>query len=174
VRVGPLWIGPPWEAVPADATPVVIDPGQAFGTGAHPTTRLCLELLNGCEPSSLADLGCGSGVIAIAAARLGFAPVTAVDREAPALEATRANAAANGVELSVVQADLLTDALPEAALAVANLELALVGPVAERFAGRKLIASGYLERDGPVPRGWRRLERRVLDGWAAELFERTG
>jgi ribosomal protein L11 methyltransferase len=173
-RVGRLWIGPPWESPPADAIPVVVDPGQAFGTGAHPTTRLCLELLSACEPSSIVDLGCGSGVLAIAAARLGFAPVTAVDCEPAAVEAAIANAAANDVEMTVVRADLLTDVAPHASLAVANLELALVCPVAERFGGRLLIASGYLERDGPRPRGWRRRERRVLDGWAAELFERVG
>ena len=73
---------------------LVIDPGQAFGTGAHATTRLCLELLLELEPpGSFADLGCGSGVLAIAAARLGFAPVTAVDSERAAVEATLENAA---------------------------------------------------------------------------------
>ena len=74
-----------------------MDPGQAFGTGAHPTTRLSLELLLGLEPrGSLADLGCGSGVLALAAARLGFAPVTAVDSEQAAVEATLENARVNG------------------------------------------------------------------------------
>ena len=77
---------------------VVIDPGQAFGTGAHHTTRLCLELLLELEPGgALADWGCGSGVLAIAAARLGWEPVLACDSEPVAVEATRANAAANGV-----------------------------------------------------------------------------
>ncbi len=76
---------------------LVVDPGQAFGTGAHATTRLCLELLLDVEPrGSLADLGCGSGVLALAAARLGFAPVVALDHEAAAVEATLENARANG------------------------------------------------------------------------------
>ena len=79
VRVGPLWLGPPWLEPDADALPVVIDPGRAFGTGAHATTRLCLELLLGCERGSLADFGSGSGVLAIAAAKLGFEPVSAFD-----------------------------------------------------------------------------------------------
>src|SRR5581483_8593025 len=79
VRLGPLWVGPPWEAAPAGALPVVIDPGRAFGTGAHPTTRLCLELLLEQPPGALVDVGCGSGVLAIAAAKLGHGPVVALD-----------------------------------------------------------------------------------------------
>jgi ribosomal protein L11 methyltransferase len=86
-----IWIRPPWAQPRDDAVDLVIDPGQAFGTGAHPTTRLALELILGLAPAdaargdrplgSFADLGCGSGVLAIAAARLGFAPVIAVDNE---------------------------------------------------------------------------------------------
>ena len=82
VRIGALWVGPPWEQPSADAVAVVIDPGRAFGTGAHATTRLCLELLQDAEPGSLLDVGSGSGVLSIAAAKLGFAPV-AVRRIAP-------------------------------------------------------------------------------------------
>ena len=83
---------------------LVIDPGRAFGTGAHPTTRLCLELLleladDGAR-GSLCDLGCGSGVLSIAAARLGFGPVTALDSDRLAVEATTANARDNGVALA--------------------------------------------------------------------------
>ena len=101
VRIGRLWVGPPWEEPPADAIAVVIDPGRAFGTGAHATTRLCLELLQEVEPTSLLDVGCGSGVLSIAAAKLGFAPIRAVDVDDVALETTRANAAANEVEIEV-------------------------------------------------------------------------
>src|SRR4051812_20136737 len=97
---GQIYVRPPWEA-PAlrpNVTEIVIDPGQAFGTGAHPTTVLCLELMLDLKPrGSFADLGCGSGVLAIAAAKLGFGPVTAIDAERQAIEATRANALANGV-----------------------------------------------------------------------------
>ena len=88
-----LTVRPPWE--PAGATPLdlVIDPGQAFGTGAHASTRLSLELMLGLAPrGALLDLGCGSGVLAIAAAKLGFAPVVAVDNDRAAIEATAANA----------------------------------------------------------------------------------
>ena len=98
VRVGPLWIGPPWHEPPPDATPIVIDPGRAFGTGAHPTTQLCVELLLELEPASVVDFGCGSGVLSIVAAKLGFAPVIALDADENAVAATIANAAANGVE----------------------------------------------------------------------------
>ena len=98
---GRLWVRPPWEAAPLrpGVLDLVIDPGQAFGTGAHPTTRLCLELLLGLEPrGSLADLGCGSGVLAIAAARLGFEPGhRAWTPTAAAVDATHENARANGV-----------------------------------------------------------------------------
>src|SRR5437016_3537985 len=64
IRIGPLWVGPPWEEAPPGAVAVWIDPGRAFGTGAHPTTRLCLELLLDVRRGSLLDVGCGSGVIA--------------------------------------------------------------------------------------------------------------
>src|SRR4051794_15571977 len=97
---GKIYVRPPWEeaALRPGVTEIVIDPGQAFGTGTHPTTALCLELMLDLKPrGSFADLGCGSGVLAIAAARLGFEPVTAIDAERQAVEATRANANANGV-----------------------------------------------------------------------------
>src|SRR4029450_12991759 len=71
----------PWEAPDPGSIVVVVDPGRAFGTGAHATTRLSLELLLGVSPASLVDVGCGSGVIAVAAAKLGFAPVVALDSD---------------------------------------------------------------------------------------------
>jgi ribosomal protein L11 methyltransferase len=172
VRIGPLWVGPPWEAPPSRAAAIVIEPAQAFGTGAHATTRLCLELLLRCEPQSVVDLGCGSGVLAVAAARLGFAPVVAVDRDAAAVAAAAANARANGIRIDAVQADVKVDSLPHAELALANLDRALVPVAASRFEGRLLIASGYLAGDSVAPEGWRRLARRQREGWAADLFER--
>ena len=96
--VGPLRVRPPWELARPGALDVVIDPGQAFGTGAHPTTRLSLELL--CELPArgpLADWGCGSGVLALAAARLGFDPVLACDHDPASVEATLAAAETNGI-----------------------------------------------------------------------------
>src|SRR4051794_34252723 len=88
VEIGRLWIGPPWEEPAPGLVPVVIDPGQAFGTGGHPTTRLCLALLQELERGSVLDVGCGSGVLSIAAAKLGYAPVLGVDVEPQAIAAT--------------------------------------------------------------------------------------
>ena len=172
VRVGPLWIGPPWLEPPADATPVVIDPGRAFGTGAHPTTRLCIELLLERGRTSLLDVGCGSGVVSIAAARLGFGPVRAIDVDPAAVDATRSNAAVNGVVVDAGLVDALEADLPEAGLAVANIALEPVRLVAGRLRSRRLIASGYLAAGDPAPLGWRRLVRRTAAGWAADLYER--
>jgi ribosomal protein L11 methyltransferase len=166
VRIGRLWVGPPWEEPPADALAVVIDPGRAFGTGAHATTRLCLELLQELEPTSLLDVGCGSGVLSVAAAELGFAPVHAVDLDDVALETTRANAAANGVAVEVG-----TEPSPSR-LAVMNIALDVVERLLPELPVERAVTSGYLDRDEPQVDGWRRVTRRARDGWAADLFER--
>ncbi len=172
VRIGRVWIGPPWEETPGDAIAVVIDPGRAFGTGGHATTRLCLELLGELEPGSLADVGCGSGVLAVAAVRLGFAPVIALDHDVTATEAARRNAQANGVELDIRQADALAGVLPEADVVVANVSAAFAGRLRLHPGTRSLIASGYLESDRPEPEGFAPATRRIADGWAADLFLR--
>ena len=88
-HAGGLWIGPPWIDPPAGETAVVVDPGRAFGTGAHPTTRASIDMLARLDRGSLLDAGCGSGVVSVAAARLGFAPVTAVDVDEVAVEVAR-------------------------------------------------------------------------------------
>jgi ribosomal protein L11 methyltransferase len=172
VRIGPLWIGPPWEAPPEDATAVVIDPGRAFGTGAHATTRLCLELLLELPRGSVVDVGCGSGVLAIAAARLGFRPILAVDTDAAAVEVTIGNAAANGVELEVRQADARTEDLPAADLAFLNVSADTVAEVAPRLDVAHVVASGYLASDRPDPPGFRSVRRVETAGWAADLLRR--
>ncbi len=172
VEVGRLWVGPPWESPPGDAVAVVIDPGRAFGTGAHPTTQLCLRLLQDIESASLLDVGCGSGVLSIAAALLGFEPVSGVDVESAAVDATRANAAVNGVRIEVELVGS-EDALPSTSIAVANISLAAVSSVAERVDAETLVASGYLLSDRPSLTGWVHFERRVLDGWAADVFHRS-
>jgi ribosomal protein L11 methyltransferase len=170
VRVGRLWLGPPWEDPDGDAVPVVIDPGLAFGTGAHATTRLCLELLLEREPGSVLDLGCGSGVLAVAAARLGFAPVTALDVDPAAVKAAGENARRNAVEIDVRCADVFADELPKAQLALANITLDATQELAPRLPSTELIASGYLAAEQPAPAGWVHQERREVDGWAADLF----
>jgi ribosomal protein L11 methyltransferase len=172
VRVGGLWVGPPWEEPDPNAVPVVIDPGRAFGTGGHPTTRLCLELLEQEERGSVLDVGCGSGVLSIAAARLGFAPVLAVDVDPQAVEATERNAAENGVTIDVRRADLRDGELPETALALANITGDAVEELSPRLRSARLISSGYLVFDEPRLEGYR-VERRVeAGGWAADLHVR--
>jgi ribosomal protein L11 methyltransferase len=173
VRVGGLWVGPPWEEPASDAIAVVIDPGRAFGTGAHPTTRLCLALLQRIRRTSLLDAGCGSGVLAVAAAKLGFRPVSAVDSDEAAIDETRRNAAANGVRVEARLADALADPLPHATTTVANLAIEFVDPIAERVRSDHLVVSGYLTAEAPTPAGWRRVERLEVEGWAADRFERA-
>jgi ribosomal protein L11 methyltransferase len=172
VRIGRLWVGPPWEQPDDDVIAIVIDPGRAFGTGAHASTRLSLELLGGLTPAGLLDLGCGSGVVAVAAAKLGFSPVVAVDFDEAAVEATRATAAANDVAVETFRADVLVDPLPQAEVAVANIALQVVEALAARLRTRLLVASGYLARERPTVAGWHTVERRESEGWAADLLER--
>jgi ribosomal protein L11 methyltransferase len=173
VRVGPLWIGPPWESPPGDVIAIVIDPGRAFGTGAHPTTRLCLELLLDGPPGSLLDVGCGSGVLAIAAAKLGYAPVVAVDVDPVAVETAAGNAEANGAAITARAADALAEpSLPTAEVAVANITLSSVEAVSARLDCSRLITSGYLASDRPRFDGFRTMRRVEAEGWAADLSAR--
>jgi ribosomal protein L11 methyltransferase len=173
VRVGSLWIGPPWESAPADALAVTIDPGRAFGTGAHATTRLCLELLLDLPRGSLADLGCGSGVLAIAAAGLGFAPVLALDTDPHAVDATVANAARNGAAVEASLGDALADPVPACDVLVANIERSVVETLARRARARHLVLSGYLESDELHLGSYARVRRLVADGWAADRLVRA-
>jgi ribosomal protein L11 methyltransferase len=170
--VGPLWIGPPWEQPPEEGIAVVIDPGRAFGTGSHPTTQLCLGFLTDLDPSSLLDVGCGSGVLSIAAAKLGFGPVVAIDLDPAAVEAARRNAFANGVEIEVRHGDALEENLPGTELVLANMNLAAVEPLASRIGARRLVTAGYFHSRMPDLLGYSHRERRIDGGWAADLFER--
>jgi ribosomal protein L11 methyltransferase len=177
-----IWVRPPWAAARDGALDVVVDPGQAFGTGAHPTTRLSLELILGLEPrGSFADLGCGSGVLAIAAALLGFGPITAVDNEQAALDATSENASVNGVRLDRLErVNLREDPPPHADTMAANLVRPLLLEVAKRMEGRPaaLILSGLLDEEADevgaafaaaLPPLAER-ERRSAQGWTALLL----
>jgi ribosomal protein L11 methyltransferase len=185
-----LTVRPPWEPPAGTALDIVIDPGQAFGTGAHATTRLCLELLleladcGSAGLGELLDLGCGSGVLAIAGARLGYAPVTAVDNDPASLVAARENAERNGVSLTVSRHDLRADPVLTAPTVVANLLAPLLVTWASRLADgavlpSRLIASGLLahEADGVAGHfaglGLRETARRYGGEWAALLVERA-
>ncbi|MGD0198800.1 MAG: 50S ribosomal protein L11 methyltransferase [Solirubrobacteraceae bacterium] len=174
----------PWHpAEPDGLIDLVIEPAQAFGTGAHATTRMCLELLVTLAPGSgpLLDIGCGSGVLAIAAAKLGFAPVRAIDNDPLAVAATAANAAANDALLEARQADLRTDALAPARTIVANLLLEPLLALAGRLERppERLIASGLLLGQGEalaqefaVRHDLHEIERRSEGEWLALLFGR--
>ena len=177
---GKLWVRPPWEepAVRPGVTEVVIDPGRAFGTGTHPTTRLCLELMLELDGrGSFADLGCGSGVLSITAAKLGFSPVRAYDSDRLAVEATLLNARSNGVVLDVVERfDLRSGAPPVADVVAANLMRPLLLSLTEAVRGGPdvVIASGLLESEADeVSSAFAPLvERRRLSmkGWTALLL----
>ena len=194
LAAGRLHVRPPWEAPMArpGVEEIVIDPGQAFGTGAHPTTLGCLELLveladqsavaGRAEPGALADFGCGSGVLAIAAAKLGFEPVLAVDADRAAVAATVRNARANGVGLARVErVNLRDEAPPHAETVVANLMRGLLVRLAPRLRGRAprtAIVSGLLDHEAgevagalaPVLAERRRVSAR---GWTTLLLERS-
>ena len=175
VVVGPFWIGPPWLPPDSERDTIVIEPGLAFGTGAHGSTRAALELLvrDPAPRRGLLDIGCGSGVLAIAAARLGHAPVAALDRDPHAVQATAANAGENGADVTAWEADALADALPDAPLQLANLQLELLEPLFARgVMGPRVIVSGLLESEPFAPAGYAVRDRATADGWQALLLER--
>ena len=145
-----LWIVPSWHESPDPAAVnLILDPGMAFGTGSHPTTRLCLEWLerNVSADCSVLDYGCGSGILAIAAARLGAGKVAGVDIDPQAVEAAKANAERNGV--SALFADSAEPVAGEYDLVVANIlsnPLRVLAPAicAHVRSGGQLALSGIL------------------------------
>ncbi len=151
-----LWLRPSWEPERKGAVDLVVDPGQAFGTGAHPTTRLCLEYLleladAGEAHGPLVDLGTGSGVLAIAAAKLGWGPVTGYDHEPAAIEASALNASTNDVELHLHRMNL-RESLPELApTVVANMTSPILKAVGRHMRG--LPGETRRNNSGEVPAG---------------------
>ena len=145
-----LWICPSWRDVPDEnAVNVMLDPGLAFGTGTHPTTSLCLQWLDGLDLNgkTVIDFGCGSGILAIAAARLGAGPVAGVDIDPQAVEAARANAERNGV--AALFADSAEPVAGEYDVVVANIlsnPLRVLAPAicAHVRPGGRLALSGIL------------------------------
>jgi ribosomal protein L11 methyltransferase len=181
VGVRPSW----WE--PKDGLiDVMVDPGRAFGTGGHPTTRLCLGLLVELEEAGeaagpIADWGTGSGVLGIAAAKLGWSPIAGCDRELASLETARANAEANGVEMSIERVDVREGPPPVAPSVVANLTGNLLKDCAGHLtaAGKapaRLVCSGMLgsEVDEVVaafaPTGLSESDRRIEGDWGGLLL----
>ncbi|NLT35772.1 MAG: methyltransferase [Gaiellales bacterium] len=187
LEIGRLYVRPPWE--PASRPPlldVCINPGLAFGTGLHETTRGVLRLLAGEEtcgavgaPGALLDAGCGSGILSIAASRLGYGPIRAFDADPLAVEAARANCAANGIEVEVVQATVAAadaDWLRGATVAANIAEkpvLELLGRVAELGSEgrpRRLMAAGLLQGEQECAVA----ERAVEGGWRVAAALRDG
>jgi ribosomal protein L11 methyltransferase len=156
-----LYVRPPWEPAgeQVDVHDIVIDPAQAFGTGAHATTRLCLQLMlelavDG-PRGAVIDIGSGSGVLAIAAAKLGYGPVVALDNDRESIAAVADNAVANGVHVDARRFDLRHDVLPEiegmpAPVVLANLlrplllQLADAMPILDTSGRLDLICGGLL------------------------------
>jgi ribosomal protein L11 methyltransferase len=190
---GRLWLRPSWEDPREGAIDLVVDPGRAFGTGSHPTTRLCLECLLELEAAGeaggpLTDLGTGSGVLAIAASKLGWGPVHAYDHEAPAIEAAAANAAANGVSIQLERINLREHLPALAPTTVANLTAPILHAIAAQLQGGRgspppapttLICSGLLLSELNevaatfAPAGLHEADRRRDGDWAALLLRRA-
>jgi ribosomal protein L11 methyltransferase len=178
-----VYVRPSWFDPREGTIDVVIDPGHAFGTGAHATTRMCIEALiehSEGDPGGLTDLGTGSGVLAIAAAKLGWKPVSGFDHEPAALQASAENAAANGVELELSRLNLRETLPPLAPTVVANLTAPLLrhvaAGIAEREPPRRLVCSGLLETEGDsvseafAAAGLTESRRRSDGDWASISF----
>lgn len=146
-----MWIVPTWHIPPnADAINIVLDPGLAFGTGSHPTTSLCLQWLSEqpLQNKSVLDYGCGSGILAIAAKKLGACSVSGVDIDAQAIIASNFNGQQNQVEINFFDADTFTDQTFD--IVVANIlssALMVLAPALAKYCktGAKLALSGILE-----------------------------
>jgi len=183
---GRVGVRPSWWEPKEGLIDVVIDPGRAFGTGGHPTTRLCLGLLVELEEAGeaagpIADWGTGSGVLGIAAAKLGWSPITGCDRELASLETARANAEANGVEMSIEHVDVREGPPPIAPSVVANLTGNLLKDCADqltaaREAPARLVCSGMLESEVDevvaafASTGLSESDRRIEGDWGGLLL----
>ncbi|HVE89583.1 MAG TPA: 50S ribosomal protein L11 methyltransferase [Burkholderiaceae bacterium] len=172
-----LWIVPSWHKPPENATVVRLDPGIAFGTGTHPTTRLCLTWLDASLRAgvSVLDYGCGSGILAIAAAKLGAATVVGVDIDPQALAAARANSRANGVDAGYTDLHEFSQSNISFDVVLANIlsnPLKLLAPaLVARVAPRGfLVLSGILERQvDEVIAAYRHADATLrLESWRAD------
>ena len=148
-----FWIVPTWHEPPAQARQIIrLDPGLAFGTGTHPTTRMCLRWIAGQQIlGQVLDYGCGSGILAIAAAQKGASPVDAVDIDPAAVQSTRLNAIANHVSLNAGLPEVIQSAQGGYQTVLANIlatPLKVLAPLlcAHVAAGGKLVLAGILAR----------------------------
>ncbi len=155
ITIGRLTVAPPWEPGSDPVFTIIVNPSVGFGTGHHATTRLTLHALQNLpvEGRTVLDIGCGSGVLAIAAAKLGAASATGIDIDADALDNARENAGLNhsGDSVRFQQGDF-RDAAPRADVVMANLTGALLEKSAARLAesvspGGHLIVSGFMEHE---------------------------
>jgi ribosomal protein L11 methyltransferase len=170
------WIVPSWHEPPAAAQQVIrLDPGLAFGTGTHPTTRMCLRWIarQGVVGPQVLDYGCGSGILAIGAARWGAQAITAVDIDPAAVEATHLNAQANGVTLTAGLPDRASGTFDLVLANILATPLKVLAPLLcshVREGGGHLVLAGILARqaqelkDAYAP--WLALQvSDELDGW---------
>jgi ribosomal protein L11 methyltransferase len=179
-----LIVRPAWAPAPPDGMiDIVLDEGGAFGAGTHPTTRTCLGLMLAMTPEgSFADLGCGSGVLAILAGLLGFSPLTAFDIQPGSVEATRVNAVRAGVEIEAAVADLSVEPAPPAVSFVANVPPAVHAGIAaswrEAPEPRVGLLSGFAaeDADGVVQAyaacGFAERRRHIAQGWVVSEMSR--
>lgn len=179
---GRIRVRPPWTEPREGLLDIVIDPGMAFGTGQHATTRGCLALLIAIESGSLVDVGCGSGVLAIAARKLGHDPVWAIDNDPLAVAATVRNARANGVALRVFERVAERDPMPRVDTVVANITATHVSGLAAALGEpppRAAVLSGFRPAEAAGLIGaWEAagfaVARRIDDDdWTALLMSRT-
>jgi ribosomal protein L11 methyltransferase len=181
---GRIVVRPPWAPAPdSGLLDVVLAESSAFGSGMHPTTRACLELLLELEPGgSFADLGCGSGVLAIVAARLGWGPLVAVDVQPLSVQTARENAERNGTEIEIDVADLLRVAAPLADGFAANVPAAVHASIVSRWreaAPNAGLLSGFGEGEADaVIAGYERCglwehRRLAREGWVVAEVRRA-
>jgi len=183
-----LLIVPAWET---NRERIVIDPGLAFGTGRHETTKACLEYIDELAgegfTGSFLDMGCGSGILSIAAAKLGFSPVEGFDIDETAVESAVANAAENGVGVSYRRFALGRGEAPPSGAPYDVVAANILGPLLVRFAGeiapyvgRRLIASGILSEmysevvAAFAAQGFAEISRKTLGEWTTGLFAARG
>ncbi len=169
-----LWITPSWHEAHEGAINLILDPGLAFGTGSHPTTRLCLEWLdrNLRGGESVLDYGCGSGILAIAALKLGAGWATGVDIDPQAIVASRYNAEHNRVVMDLHTTQESVEGKFD--IVIANIltnPLKMLAPLLASLAGGRIVLSGILERQAgdvhAIYSEWFEMDEPVLsEGWA--------